>query len=97
MLKYLLTIGIYPYKLAAMTREQKILLLGKCYAQAKNLTLTSVGVYACNYGGFFKSLTNGASARQDTERKIIRWFSENWPADLAWPNDIERPTLEKKE
>ena len=21
----------------------------------------------------------------------LRWFSENWPADLAWPDDVPRP------
>ncbi|ALF02141.1 hypothetical protein vBPeaSP1_050 [Pelagibaca phage vB_PeaS-P1] len=27
--------------------------------------------------------------------KTIRWFSENWPADLEWPQDIPRPSKSK--
>ena len=23
--------------------------------------------------------------------RIIQWFSDHWPADLAWPHDIPRP------
>lgn len=25
--------------------------------------------------------------------KAMRWFAANWPADLAWPEGIERPEV----
>lgn len=38
---------------------------------------------------------DGVAAGKDLNtrsyEKAIRWFSENWPADLAWPEGVERP------
>ncbi len=42
-------------------------------------------------GQFFDRLRKGAGCHAKTERKVMAWFSENWPEDLEWPSDIPRP------
>ncbi|WP_323763295.1 MULTISPECIES: hypothetical protein [Roseobacteraceae] len=31
-----------------------------------------------------------------TYTEALQWFSDNWPADLEWPQGIERPALRVK-
>jgi len=30
----------------------------------------------------------------DTYQKCLRWFSEQWPDGLPWPDDVPRPHKE---
>ncbi len=74
-----------------MKTELHILKLAHAYADFKNLKLSTISTYSSNHGSFLSNLEKGSSLTVHRARKIIDWFSENWPADLAWPNDIERP------
>lgn len=71
--------------------ENQILMLARRYAQRRNITLSSVSTYACGDGSIFEKLSQGKSITAVRARKVINWFSENWPADLAWPDGVERP------
>ena len=42
-------------------------------------------------GKFFDRLNAGGSCTIATYNRILHWFTDNWPADLAWPSDIPRP------
>lgn len=74
-----------------MTPEQ-IVTLAETYAAHRNLKLSTVGVYCANYGGFIPRLQKGGDASSRILRRTAQWFSDNWDADLAWPENIERPT-----
>ena len=65
------------------------------YAQQTGLKLSTVSTYAANDGKFFKSLSEGAGCTLRKADRVIQWFDENWPADLEWPQDIPRPSLNK--
>lgn len=42
-------------------------------------------------GKLHKRLKAGADLRLRTFRRIVQWFSDNWPADLLWPAGLPRP------
>ncbi len=44
-------------------------------------------------GGVYFRLSNGRSITIHRYQRIINWFSAHWPADLEWPEDIERPNI----
>lgn len=46
---------------------------------------------AVGYARFFARLREGKGCAVHTANKAAGWFSENWPADLPWPEDIPRP------
>jgi hypothetical protein len=75
-----------------MHAEAQLLALARAYAGAKDLSLARVATLAHNAGGFFKHLEAGAGCTLKTYRKVLTWFDENWPAGLAWPADVARPS-----
>ena len=69
--------------------------LAERYAQARSLELVTVARLAAGDWRFFERVNDGDSSF--TVRKydaIVAWFSANWPADLAWPQDVPRPSHE---
>ncbi|MCH9852957.1 MAG: hypothetical protein K0U45_05575 [Alphaproteobacteria bacterium] len=79
-----------------MNTENHILNLAKTYASYKSLKLSTVSTYASNHGNFFHNLENGSSLTVQRARYVINWFSINWPSDLAWPEEIERPNIKEQ-
>ncbi len=67
--------------------------LAESYATHRGLKLSTLGIYVANDGKFFARLAEGFDCRTKTAAKVGRWFSENWPADLEWPQDIPRPAV----
>ena len=47
-------------------------------------------------GQFFKRLREGKGCTVKTASAVFSWFDANWPADLAWPRDIPRPSRSKE-
>ena len=60
------------------------------YCGATGLKASTVGRLA---GGKADVLPRAKSGRITERRakKVIRWLSDHWPADLPWPPDIPRP------
>lgn len=77
-----------------MERTQ-LLSLANAYSAHTALKLTTLGAYAVNDGKFFARLEDGGECMPRTAKKVMRWFSEVWPEDLAWPRDIPRPAKSK--
>lgn len=46
-------------------------------------------------GDVFQRLNDGRNAYHSTLERAERWFSANWPEDLAWPDGIDRPSTPK--
>lgn len=75
---------------------EHLLDLADAYSAHTGLRLTTVGAYAANDGKFFGRLKAGAGCTLRKASAIVRWFSDNWPADLEWPRDIARPSAAAK-
>jgi len=66
------------------------LLLVRRYCEATGRSPARVATLIHDQGAFFKNLESGGSCTIDTFDKAVRWFSAHWPADLPWPEGVER-------
>lgn len=65
------------------------------YSEGSGLRISTIGRLAVNDWRFFSNLPFGPQTF--TVRKYdeaIAWFSSNWPASTAWPEDVLRPSEE---
>ncbi len=46
---------------------------------------------------FFRRLRSGMGCTVKTYNRVLQWFSDHWPPDLPWPQDISRPEPTEKE
>ena len=76
---------------------RNLLSLAETYSAHTSLKLSTIGVYVLNDGKFFARLLGGGSCTVRTAERTAQWFSDNWPADVAWPRDVPRPPKAKKE
>ena len=44
---------------------------------------------------FFTRLHDGMGCTVKTYSRVLQWFSDHWPPDLAWPTSIPRPKPSK--
>lgn len=76
-----------------------ILALAAIFADSEGVKHWSISMKIFGKGDVFHRLENGANCYPSTIQRAERWFAENWPDDLAWPEEIERPAkqVERKE
>jgi hypothetical protein len=66
--------------------------LADCFTAATSVPDTAIGSRALNHSKFFARLADADnSLTLKTYDRVVRWFSDNWPADAEWPEDIARP------
>ena len=61
------------------------------FAQATGLSPSYISVKCGSDSRLYERLKKGGDLRLKTFRRIVQWFSDNWPADLFWPAGIPRP------
>ena len=74
-------------------RKEILLLLIGMYANHKELAVTTVSAQAANDGKFYGRLMGDGTIRAQTYADVMHWFSDNWPDDLPWPQNIARPDV----
>jgi hypothetical protein len=67
-----------------------LLTLGSTYAAHISRSLYTVASRIGVHLKFFERLRDGKGCRADTYMDAMRWFDENWPADLQWPESVPR-------
>lgn len=67
-----------------------VIRLGRAYARFRGLALSTVGRLAGGQGAFFQRVAAGRVTIRRVDRSV-QWFSDHWPAELAWPGDLVRP------
>ena len=74
--------------------RSNLMACASAYASAKSVSIATIGRLAAGDWRFFDRLDD--DAKTFTARKydeVIRWFSDRWPEDAAWPPEVERPAL----
>ena len=69
----------------------KITDLFNTYCKQTGKSHWRVSALIVNDGKLYHRISNGGSVTIPTYQKVLHWFSDNWPIDLLWPEDIERP------
>lgn len=82
---------------SAMSQKQALLLLADTLAAHQGVTHFAISMRALGKGDFFKNLRRpDAGCHIRTVEKLMTYFAQNWPEDLAWPADIPRPKPKKE-
>lgn len=66
--------------------------LASTYASHAGRSLMTVAKRVGVHNKTFVLLGQGRGCHFDTFTNAMRWFDENWPADLDWPQDVPRPS-----
>ncbi len=77
-----------------MTQTSSLITLAETLAAHQGVTHYAISMRVPKKGDFFKKLSAGGDCRTATATRVLKWFHENWPADLEWPRHIPRPTKE---
>lgn len=70
--------------------------LAAAYGAHTGLSHWRVSFLVRGNGQFFRGLESGKSCTLKTAATVLLWFSDNWPEDLQWPADIDRPAKSKR-
>jgi len=77
-----------------MSDIKALLSVARVYADKKGLKFSTVSSHALNDGKTLGAIESGAvSITVKRLEGALRWFSNNWPSDTAWPQDVPRPEL----
>ena len=72
-------------------REDNVVILSSLYADTTGRQITTVGRLCCGDSRLVKRLKCHGSLSRRVYLRITQWFSNNWPHNLPWPDDIPRP------
>ena len=78
-----------------MLREQ-IIVVADRYAEAAGIGRKRVSTIVLNRGSKLDDIAEGGDLTTGTFERAMMWFSTNWPQDLAWPEDIDRPAATRE-
>ena len=72
---------------------QHIIHLADSFIEHTGMSHWQIGLQAAGSAKFFRDLKEGTrnGCTIATYNRVIQWFSNHWPTDLAWPSDIPRP------
>lgn len=76
-----------------MMLKTALIEISKIYADARCLSLSRVSTLVFGDGKVLARLEAGASITTDRFELGIRWFSNNWPEQAVWPDDVFRPSV----
>lgn len=74
-----------------MIGTAELLLLARAYANAHSVSFTTISSRVFNDGKKLDAIAGGADLYSSRLNRAIQWFSDNWPADLPWPEGLTRP------
>jgi hypothetical protein len=78
-------------QIKGMTTEA-LLSLAETYAAHVNRGLYTLADRVGVHSRFFVHLKEGRGCHSGSMDLAIKWFDANWPADLAWPAAVVRPS-----
>lgn len=68
----------------ASAAKKNLVAIGKAYAEAEGITLSTVGRRCYGNINFFGNLRAG-DVTVGTVQKVLVWFRKNWPEGADWP------------
>lgn len=78
--------------LGGMDSADRLLRVAETYATTKNIALATLSKRLLNDGKRLPRLKAGtATITISSFDNAMRWLSDRWPADVPWPDGVERP------
>ena len=77
--------------LSLRMNETSLVRLATAYADHAGQKLSTVSTRITGSGDLFSRLRTGSTITIRRANQIAKRFSDVWPEDLSWPEDVERP------
>lgn len=74
-----------------MNGIEQILALADAYGAARGVKDATVSTLVFADGKRIQAIRDGRDLGVRTAMKAFQWFSDHWPADVEWPDGIDRP------
>ncbi len=81
--------------MCGMNHRITLILLFDRYCGHVGRSEARISTLIFNHGARISKIRAGADFTTRSFEHALQWFSDHWPADLAWPEDIPRPALTK--
>ena len=72
-------------------QRSHLITLVDAYRTRVNRSEATISGWAVGHARLFSRIREGHGFTDTTYNRALQWFSDNWPADLVWPDDIPRP------
>lgn len=80
-----------------LATKEDLVKLAQTMSKHTGLSLSTIGTYGANDGKLFSRWGSGGGCTLKTSSALLRWFSNAWPDELMWPDEIPRPPRARKE
>ncbi|RCL03073.1 MAG: hypothetical protein JSC189_000400 [Candidatus Tokpelaia sp. JSC189] len=74
-----------------MIKISHLLKIIDVYRSSTGLADSSISTYVFNDGKKIRDLRKGAEISVRRFNNAFHWFSDHWPCDVEWPDEVERP------
>ena len=74
-----------------MPEEADVARMAAAYRTAHPISESRLGQLAAGNPIFYARLRDGGSCTIKLYRRVLQWFSDNWPEGVEWPPDVPRP------
>lgn len=78
-----------------MTLRDQLILVFETYCRATGRSEARVSTQVLSGGKRILQIRDGGDIGTIGFERAMQWFSDHWPADVVWPDDIQRPILEE--
>lgn len=69
----------------------QLTLLSETMASATGRSEARLATKAVNHGAFFDRIRSGGGCSVDMYLRVKKWFADNWPDNVPWPDGVDRP------
>lgn len=85
--------GLIPH-FCIMSMEADLIRVTDAYCAAKGASRSRLSTILLNGGRALDSVAAGSTLTVRSWQDCMAWLSQNWPADVPWPQGIDRPGAE---
>ncbi len=78
-----------------MTLRDQLILVFETYCRATGRSEARVSTQVLSGGKRILQIRDGGDIGTIGFERAMQWFSDHWPADVVWPDEIQRPILEE--
>jgi len=79
-----------------MDWRRDLIALAEAYCSATGKSESRVASLVGGTGVFYRRLRGGGGCSATVYQRAMRWFSDNWPEDTPWPQNVTRPSQTNK-
>ncbi len=77
-----------------MTLRDQLILVFETYCRATGRSEARISTQVLSGGKRILQIRDGGDIGTIGFERAMQWFSDHWPDDVVWPDEIQRPLVE---